>query len=200
MGKQYVHSNFVNICETVVGKLCVEANIMNVCERSRQGIYVELTFNVFGKQFNFVNISQTTVHGFAILRLLWANFAWKQTLWTFVNILVESTYSASNTCNSTLRTFVNVSQTTVHLFIILQVVQTYFGIFVIVVTYQLCSCAGMYVTYECSWKDFESSSLHGIHVKLKGMSRDGSQHTTCPQIIHCILYGIIITLSLMNRN
>jgi len=43
--------------------------------------YVELTFvNVLGKQyvqFNFVNIcecSQTTVDGFAILKLLWANF------------------------------------------------------------------------------------------------------------------------------
>ena len=36
----------------------------------------------------------------------------------------------------------------------------------------------MYVTCECSRKDFESSSLHGIHVKHKWMSRDGSQHTT----------------------
>ena len=47
-----------------------------------------------------------------ILRLLWANFAWRQILWTFVNVLgrkyVELTYWACNTSNAILWTFVNV--------------------------------------------------------------------------------------------
>ena len=69
--KQYVHFNFVNICEyfldncawichfeTVVGKLCIKAKFVNICERSRQEYS---GFNILGKQYmqyNFVNICE----------------------------------------------------------------------------------------------------------------------------------------------